>query len=35
MSPRAREAALDSGLAEPVLALYERGLRTLYGPPAR
>ena len=35
MSARARAAALDFGLSAPVLALYDRGLRILYGPPAR
>ena len=35
MSPRARAAALDFALPAPVLALYARALRTLYGPPAR
>jgi Domain of unknown function (DUF4202) len=35
MSPRGRAAALDFGLPAPVLALYDRGLRALYGPPAR
>jgi len=35
MSPRGRAAALDFGLPAPVLALYDRGLRTLSGPPAR
>jgi hypothetical protein len=35
MSPRGRATALDFGLAAPVLALFDRSLRTLYGPPAR
>jgi Domain of unknown function (DUF4202) len=35
MSARARAAAPGFGLPAPVLALYERALRTLYGPPAR
>jgi hypothetical protein len=35
MSARARGAALDFGLPTPVLALYDRGLRTFYGPAAR
>jgi hypothetical protein len=35
MSPHGRAAALAFGLPAPVLALYERGLRTLNGPPAR
>ena len=34
MSPRARAAAPDFALPAPVLALYDRGLRTLCGPPA-
>ncbi len=35
MSPRARAAAFGFGLPAPVLALYQRGLRTLHGPLAR
>jgi hypothetical protein len=35
MSARARAAALDFDLPAAVVALFDRGLRTLYGPPAR